>query len=116
VGAGALAVRAGEVVEDRPVLGLHARAVLFRRRQHGLSLVAHRLELEVLRNALQVADAGALDGERLLRRLSRSVVADQAVRPFSQRVVGEVRLPPDHRCLVALVRRRCEQRLVHIGL
>ena len=80
VRSGVLPVGAAEVVEHRPELGLHARAVFLRRVEQRLLLVALRFELHVLRDALEVGDARALERERLLSGLSGSVVADQAVR------------------------------------
>ena len=99
VGSGLLALRATQVVEHRPELGLHARAVLFGGLEQRLPLVCRRLELHVLRDAIQVAEAGALERKRLLPGLSGPVVANQAVGALLQRVVREVGLPLDRRSL-----------------
>src|SRR3984957_15683704 len=74
--------------------------------------IGHRLKFPILGHAIEVADAGALDGEGLSTRLSRTVVADQPVRSLLERVVGSVRLPLDDRgSIVHLTRRRCQRAL-----
>src|SRR5439155_15162487 len=84
---------------DRTVLRLHARAILLGGIDRGLTrgLVGGRFELAILRDAIQVREAGALHRERLLARIARAVVADHLVRALLNRLVGVVGLPLDDR-------------------
>ena len=55
------AVGAPKVIENRPELRLYPRPIFFRGIKQRLLLVALRFELHVLRNPVQVRDAGALE-------------------------------------------------------
>src|SRR5687767_2844175 len=81
VRAGGRLVLAHQVVENRAELRLGAGAILFSRVERGLALgsVGLRLEPHVLRDAIDVADAAALDGKRQLPGESRLVEAQEAV-------------------------------------
>ena len=57
--------------------------------------IQHGLKLPVLRDPVQIANAGALHGERRASRLAGAVVTDQAVGAFLNGVVGAVGLPLD---------------------
>jgi hypothetical protein len=71
--------------------------------------VGDRFELLVLRDALEIGEGRALHGERLFVGPARLVVADERISAFPQRLVGEVRLPFDHRrALFHRTRRRTQ--------
>jgi hypothetical protein len=113
-----LAVRTSDGVPQRSIFRLRARAVLFQGVQYLFRLgpLARRLSLQILCFPLEVAEAGALNRERLLQGKAGPVVADQPIRAFPQRVVGEVLLPLDDGCLIFQAGRCRDERLVDVGL
>src|SRR5579885_1854631 len=88
-------VRPVHVIPNGAELRLHASAVRLGRIERFLPGLAirHRFELAILRDAIEIADAGALHGERLASRLARSIVTEQAICALLQGVVSAVSLP-----------------------
>src|SRR6185295_13562776 len=58
-------------------------------------LVSDRLEFAVLGDAVQIGDAGALDRKGLPSRFAGTIVTDETIGTFPDRIVGVVRLPFD---------------------
>src|SRR5436190_10789454 len=112
-----LAVGARHRVPQRSVFRFRARPVLFHlvEQRFRLLTVAGRFRFQVLRLALEISDAGAVHGERLLQRESGSLVAHQLVRAFTQRLVREVLVPLDDRRLILEASRRRDERDLHVG-
>src|SRR5262245_20627087 len=107
-------VHSHHVVPHRAVLWLDARTVFLSRseRRRPLRAIGLGFELQVLRHARQIREAGALGRERLLTGLPRSIEAHHVVRPLAHGVVGVVRLPlDDGRAVLQLWRRRSQRGL-----
>jgi len=99
----------------RTELGLDAAAIGFGVGQGLVArcLVGDRGELAVLRDPIEVGEAGALRRKRRRdARVARALVAHQLVGPLLQGVVGVVGLPLDHGGGLLLVARRRRQRAV----
>ena len=94
---GLLFVGSLQSIEDRSKLRFDARAGGFGGVDGLLPFGAIGLQLEllVLRDAFEIADAGALHRVRLFARFAGLVVADQSVGAFPQRVVSLIGLPLD---------------------